>query len=205
VNKHEQRSNDTKLRILEAAEISFAETGYEATSVSSICQRAGVSKGAFYHHFESKQQLFLVLLNRWLVDMDAQMANLGEGSSGVPERLVAMSGIIGQLLQVPTNQLLIYLEFINKSVRDPELWEMTIQPYHQYREVISRQVEQGMAEGSLRGLNPKTTSSMIVGMALGLLIQGYLDPTGADWNRVAKEGMGLLITGLRGTAAGDGS
>jgi hypothetical protein len=32
---------------------------------------------------------------------------------------------------------------------------------------------------------------------VGLLIQGFIDPDGADWDRVAQEGMGLLIDGFR--------
>ncbi len=187
-----------------AAEISFAENGYEATSVSKICRAAGVSKGAFYHHFDSKQQLFLALLNRWLASMAGQLDQLEVGSIGAPERLLAMSGILNQLLQVPASQLMIYLEFINRSARNPMLWEMTIQPYYQYREEISQLISQGTAERSLKMINPKTAASMIVAMVIGLLIQGYLDPGGADWNRVAQESMALLVDGLRQPEAGLG-
>ncbi len=62
----QQRGEATRARILEAALDQFAAHGYEAASVDEICARAGVSKGAFYHHFESKQALFLALLNDWL-------------------------------------------------------------------------------------------------------------------------------------------
>jgi len=34
-------------------------------------------------------------------------------------------------------------------------------------------------------------------MAMGLLIQGFIDPDGADWDRMAQEGMGLIIDGLK--------
>lgn len=197
MNKHQQRSNETKNHIMAAAEISFAKNGYEATSVSTICRTAGVSKGAFYHHFDSKQQLFLALLNRWLASMSGQLEQLQLGSTGAPERLLAMSGILDQLLKVPASQLLIYLEFINRSARNQALWEMTIQPYYQYREEISQLVAQGTAEGNLKEIDPKTASSMIVAMVIGLMIQGYIDPGGADWNRVAEESMALLVNGLR--------
>lgn len=204
MNKHQQRSNETKNHIIAAAEISFAENGYEATSVSKICRIAGVSKGAFYHHFDSKQQLFLALLNRWLASMAGQLDQLELGSIEAPERLLAMSGILNQLLQVPASQLLIYLEFINRSVRNPELWKMTIQPYYQYREELSQLIAQGTAEGSLRKINPETAASMIVAMVIGLLVQGYLDPDGADWNGIAQQSIALLVNGLRYQETGIG-
>jgi AcrR family transcriptional regulator len=197
MNKQQQRSEETKTHILAAAESCFAQGGYDGTSVARICQEAGVSKGAFYHHFESKQAVFLALLYRWLALMDGQMDRLDEGAAEVPERLLAMTGILGQLLRVPHTQLLIYLEYLNMAARDPQIWESTVQPYFQYREAISGLVEAGTAEGSLRGVEPKTASIIVIAMAIGLLLQGFIDPDGADWDKVAQEGMGLLIDGFR--------
>lgn len=57
------RSEETRARILQAALTLFARLGYEAASVEDICVEAGVSKGAFYHHFPTKQAVFLQLLH----------------------------------------------------------------------------------------------------------------------------------------------
>lgn len=200
MNKHQQRSEETKQQILSAAELSFAQSGYDGTSVAQICQAAGVSKGAFYHHFDKKQAVFLALLHRWLALMDGQIDRLDKGAAEVPERLMAMTGILGQLLRVPPDQLLIYLEYLNKVARDPQLWEMTMQPYHRYLGAIRSLVEEGTAEGSLKAVDPKVASTLIVAMAVGLLVQGYIDPDGADWDMVAQEGMGLLMNGLKSAA-----
>ncbi|MCX6071787.1 MAG: helix-turn-helix domain containing protein, partial [Chloroflexi bacterium] len=56
----------TEARILDAAAECFGRRGYDATGVADLCETAGVSKGAFYHHFPSKQAVFMALLNRWL-------------------------------------------------------------------------------------------------------------------------------------------
>ena len=197
MNKQQQRSEETKKHILAAAEACFAQGGYDGTSVARICQEAGVSKGAFYHHFDSKQAVFLALLYRWLALMDGQMVQLEEGVAAVPEKLLAMTGILGQLLRVPNTQLLIYLEYLNKAARDPQIWETTVQPYHQYRDAIGELVKAGTDEGSLKAVEPKTASIIVIAMAVGLLIQGFVDPVGADWDMVAQKGMGLLIDGLK--------
>jgi AcrR family transcriptional regulator len=63
----QQRGEETRSHILDVAGELFAERGYDATSVAGICARAGVTKGAFYHHFKSKQAVFLELRDRWLV------------------------------------------------------------------------------------------------------------------------------------------
>lgn len=47
----------TRLKMLEAARDLIRQKGYSATTVDDVCQAAGVTKGSFFHHFESKEQL----------------------------------------------------------------------------------------------------------------------------------------------------
>lgn len=56
----ERRAN-TRKAILAAAREHFARSGYHETSVSDILESAGVSRGAMYHHFSSKEELFAVI------------------------------------------------------------------------------------------------------------------------------------------------
>lgn len=56
------RRQGTRARLLEAAAEVFADQGLQGASVEAICSRAGFSRGAFYSNFESKEQLFLALL-----------------------------------------------------------------------------------------------------------------------------------------------
>ena len=65
----------TRERIVAAAVALFAERGFDATSVNEVVLRAGVAKGALYHHFASKDDL-LYEVYRELVDR--QLAGLAE-------------------------------------------------------------------------------------------------------------------------------
>lgn len=57
--------------ILECAVQLFIERGYDATSINQIIGRAGISKGAFYHHFQSKEDLIEALAARYAEDAAA--------------------------------------------------------------------------------------------------------------------------------------
>src|SRR5579885_2563889 len=61
-------------RVLDAAVELFATQGYSATSVSQVIERAGLTKGGFYHHFASKDELLYEiygdLITRQLASMD---------------------------------------------------------------------------------------------------------------------------------------
>src|SRR4051812_45471943 len=60
VKNAEVRRNE----ILDAAYKLFARHGYEATTVNAIIDALGLSKGAFYHHFESKEEVLHALARR---------------------------------------------------------------------------------------------------------------------------------------------
>ena len=192
----QRRAEATHSRLLEAAAAGFAEQGYDGTSVAEICRRAEVSKGAFYHHFASKQDLFIELLERWLAELDEGLAGLHTGRTSVPEELVDMTEMIRRVFQVAEDQLPIFLEFWAQAAHDPAIWEATITPYRRYRAFFAQMVESGVTEGTLRPVDPDTTARVIVSLAIGLLLQGLLDTEAADWGHVAKQGMQMLLEGI---------
>ncbi len=52
-------------KLLEVGTTLFRQEGYIATSVDKICETAGVTKGAFFHHFKSKEQIGIACLENW--------------------------------------------------------------------------------------------------------------------------------------------
>ena len=64
MTNREQQAHQTYEHILQTAELLLATSSYEALSINEICEKAGVSKGGFYHHFSSKDQLIAILIGR---------------------------------------------------------------------------------------------------------------------------------------------
>jgi len=192
----QRRGEATRASIMEAAATAFAEQGYDGTGVAEICRRAEVSKGAFYHHFSSKQDLFMELLQHWLSDFDTELTGLHTEHKPVAEELLDMTEMIRRVFEVAGDQLPIFLEFWAQAAHDPAVWEATITPYRRYRAFFARMIESGTARGSLRPVDPDTTARVIVSLAVGLVLQGLLDTEGADWGQVAKEGMRMLLEGI---------
>lgn len=56
---------DSKLRLLEAAIDAIRAKGYDATTVDDVCEAAALTKGAFFHHFRSKDDLAIAAAQRW--------------------------------------------------------------------------------------------------------------------------------------------
>jgi AcrR family transcriptional regulator len=191
------RGEQTRERILHAAMEGFAHNGYDSTGVAEICRRAGVSKGAFYHHFPSKQAVFLELMNAWLTGLDEQLTAAGRGAKTVPEALLRMARMARLVFVMAEEQLPVFLEFWAKASRDPEIWSATISPYRRYRDNFATMIESGIAEGTLRPVEARYAAYTLVGLATGLILQGLLDPDEENWGIVMYESIALLLDGLR--------
>jgi TetR/AcrR family transcriptional regulator, transcriptional repressor for nem operon len=63
---------EARVRLLEAARALVRRKGFAGTSVDELCTAAGVTKGAFFHHFASKEALGVALIDDW-TDMTGAM------------------------------------------------------------------------------------------------------------------------------------
>ncbi|MEO1456882.1 MAG: TetR/AcrR family transcriptional regulator [Pseudomonadota bacterium] len=63
--KHEPERGNARTRLLQAAREVIRQKGFTATSVDDLCRAAGVTKGAYFHHFRSKEALGVAAAEFW--------------------------------------------------------------------------------------------------------------------------------------------
>ncbi len=196
----QQRSEETHSRILESAIKLFSTRGYNKASVDDICAEAGISKGAFYHHFKSKQALFLALLDGWLQTIDNAIEASRDKTA--PETFMQMTDAFPYIFETAGEGLPMFLEFWLQASRDKKIWEASIAPYRRYHKHFTSLIKKGVDEGSFVEVDAELASRMIVATAMGLLLQSLLDPQGANWAKVAHGSTTMLVNSLlkdRGT------
>jgi AcrR family transcriptional regulator len=69
-------------QILEAATTVFARKGYRHTSVADIIEAAGIARGTFYLYFQSKEEIFLALIDRWFEDVTRRLEEVADMPCG---------------------------------------------------------------------------------------------------------------------------
>ncbi len=189
------RSEETRTHILSAALKEFANHGYNAASVDEICASAGVSKGAFYHHFAGKQAIFLELLENWLAAIDAGFEAAQKAT--VPETLMAFTEMLPGIFASADGRLPMFVEFWLQASRNEAIWAATNAPYERYQQYFANLVERGKNEGSFRAnLDSQTAARGLVAMAVGLLLQSLLTPRSVDWEIVARQNLEIFLKGL---------
>ena len=145
----------------------FAEGGYDATGVAAICDTAGVSKGAFYHHFETKQAVFLILLEDWLQGVETHLLDAMKGAETVPDALMQMAARTQEVFQAADGRLSIFLEFWDQARHEPEIWKKAIAPFRRYREIFAKIIARGIEEGSFRPVDPDFAEAKALEMPVG--------------------------------------
>ncbi|KAB6716710.1 MULTISPECIES: TetR/AcrR family transcriptional regulator [Roseobacteraceae] len=98
---------DARTRLLEAARDVIRQKGFAATSVDDLCQSAEVTKGAFFHHFKTKDALGVAAANYWAETTSAMFAEAPYHE-----------------LDDPLDRVLAYLDF-RRSIIGGETFEYT--------------------------------------------------------------------------------
>jgi len=190
----QERARETHRAILDAAARLFVQQGYDRTSVTEICAESGVSKGAFYHHFASKQDLFTELLDTWLGGLDAQIKSIAQEAPSVSAALHHMAGLMGQVFRDARGQLPLYFEFWAQARLDPAISGAAVAPYSRYRAYFTELIARGVASGELRPVDAALASQILVSTAVGLILEGLLNPDGADWGDVSERAIRTLAS-----------
>jgi TetR/AcrR family transcriptional regulator, transcriptional repressor for nem operon len=82
--------HESKTKLLNAALHVIRAKGYSATRVEDVCETAGLTKGSFFHHFDSKEALALAAANYWIEGTGALFASAPyHASADALDRLLA--------------------------------------------------------------------------------------------------------------------
>jgi AcrR family transcriptional regulator len=190
------RGEETHNRILSAATELFSKSGYDATGVAEICQVAGVSKGAFYHHFPTKQAVFMELLNSYMNSIETGFNLMRQEVRNVPQAILQMAEMVGALFQATDIHLPIFLEFWTQANHDPKVWELTVAPFQRFQSYFAEMIQEGIDEGSLQPIDPHQAARVLVSLSVGLLMESLLNPQVTNWKTEARQSLGLLLNGM---------
>ncbi|WP_126976166.1 TetR/AcrR family transcriptional regulator [Frigidibacter oleivorans] len=70
----DRRRKDARTRLLDAAVDMVRQRGFGATRVDDLCAAAGVTKGAFFHHFKTKEEMGVAVIAHWVETTDRLFA-----------------------------------------------------------------------------------------------------------------------------------
>jgi AcrR family transcriptional regulator len=170
----EQRQQ-TRARLVEAALRIFADQGYDHATVEEISLAAGHSKGAYYFHFDSKEDIFLELLSLWIDDQTRRLRSFESARGPVA---VALIETLESLLRYDNRDphwRLLLPEIWAQSHRNARVQETLRAAYGCWIELLADVFEKADREGLVSlAVGPDVAASLILAAHDGLVLRSRL-------------------------------
>lgn len=184
--KRSEYAAATKRDLVEVGRRLFAERGYSGTSLDHVVAEAGVTKGALYHHFENKKELFAAVAER----VEAELtASVGQGMERDPWRALiagAESYLDAALEPEVQNVLLIDAP--------------TVLGYDRWHELQARYglglTRAGLENAMDAGLIAKRPSGPLANMVLSALSAGAMFIARAEDRKAARRHVGEIALAM---------
>ncbi|MDQ1396986.1 MAG: hypothetical protein QOG64_2245 [Acidimicrobiaceae bacterium] len=153
-------------QLLDAAARVFARKGYEGTKILDIVREAGLSTGAVYGRFRSKNDLL----------REAVVGQAGPAARRADEAPARVADLVARAALVTEGPLsddeAVRLEAHVAARREPEVAQALSEAQDRWREAVDPLVRAALADGTVgRGVDPEAVLFFVRTMALGLLMQ----------------------------------
>jgi AcrR family transcriptional regulator len=192
----QQRAERTRLRILETAAAAFADHGYDGVSLNELIRRSGLTKGAFYFHFASRDELALAAFRHKQQQLVARIAEAVDEQAPPLDRLAALLRERARLLeQDPTLFVVVRLgiELTIKHGAGSEYASFSELPL----DIFERIVREGQERDEIRPeLDPRRTAETLFAGILGIDQAALLIPERRDLPERTDWLLDVLLSGL---------
>lgn len=184
---------DAKAKLLDAALSVIRLKGYSATTVEELCAVAGVTKGAFFHHFKSKDELGVAAADYWSETTGALFAGAPYHDHANPiDRVLAYVAFRKALLQggVPDFTCLVGTMVQETYQSSPTIRDACDRSISDHAETLEADIEAAIKD---RGLSPNWTARSLALHTQAVLQGAFILAKAKGGAEVAAETVDHLI------------
>jgi AcrR family transcriptional regulator len=187
------RSEATRRKILDAAVEVFNEVGFAAADRGAIIERTGMTKGAFYHHFDSMEALASAIIEEGANLVIAEVGSMSDSFSPALENILHSTFITADLFA--TNSVVRIAEQLTLAFG--KFNSTAISAYDTWIQAVTAEATRAIAEGDIRAeLDPRTISESIVSATFGARVLGLTAAVDRDLVRRLTQMWELLFPAI---------
>lgn len=187
---------ERRKQILDAAEKVFTQRGFNKARMDDIVAESGLSKGALYWYYKSKDELILALMDRFFA---------GEMQAG--EELISTEGDARQQLEAFfeaaykdirrfEGRMSLGYEFFSLAARTEEVREAIRGYYRRYQAILSQIIQQGIDSGEFIFIDPDDAATAAISILEGMALMWFIDPELLDWDRIGDLPTRIFLQGI---------
>jgi AcrR family transcriptional regulator len=191
-------SEERRAQIIEAAMVVFAREGFPRSRMDDIAKEAGLSKGALYWYFESKDAIIIALLEHLLNGYAEKLRTLQEAGGSATERLLFFARhAVADARRIPVQVTPLIYEFYALAMRRKALRVHIRDYFREYIELLADIIQEGIDQGEFRAVDAKKAAIQLGAMYEGLGLLWALDPETVNWEELGESTAELLLAGLK--------
>lgn len=193
------QSEQTRQQIIDTAARLFASRGFDGTSMSDLAAAAGLTKGAFYHHFESKDALFFAVVqsvqDKWV---NAVGTEVMQAPHALDQIMILLTNHARLLHQEPTLCLVMHGLTAEMEETNPGFLTALHEVYQGMIGFIQELLQRGQAQQQVRtDVDAQLMAVNLVGLLRGVSCFSVLGDMGLDCVAVIEALKPVLLEGLR--------
>ncbi|MBK6765659.1 MAG: TetR/AcrR family transcriptional regulator [bacterium] len=171
-----QSKDHRREQILDAAAELFASKGFEKTSVDEIAKAAGLSKGAIYWYFPSKESILIGLAEKYQSQNQTTVVESASEDMYGPEAVYkAHRHIYAEKANNPIPDLL-FRQFVSMGSKHPEIADALARSHCNWVDLITGLLDDAVAKGYFKHFDTRLVSEAISAMYGGTCITKYDSP-----------------------------
>lgn len=182
-----------RAQVLEVAVALFNEQGYDATSVSDLAARLGLTKSALYHHFDSKEQLLSLALDEALDGLESVLDEPAATQGSPAERLEA---VLRGAVRVLVDRLP-YVTLLLRVRGNSDVERAALERRRAFDHRVTTLVTQAQADDLVRDdIDGAVVTRLIFGM-VNSIVEWYRPGGPVDRERLGHDVVTLVLDGMR--------
>ena len=189
--------DNTKLQILDAAMHVFVKSGYNKTTMDDIVSHSGLSKGAIYHYYNSKKDLFLSLIDYWenyffknIIDKDLTL-------SSADDLLREITNDVIQTFKTKKHVFLAELEFWSLSNHDIDIRKRTTSLYVKLIDLFKSVIKKGIDEGIFKKVDLDVASLSVMTSLQGVIWFSIFEKSNISAEKYLNDVIEFIIYGFK--------
>ena len=193
----------TRAQILQAALTCFADKGFHQTSMDDIVAESGLSKGALYWHFKSKQELFVSLIAWYMSAFGEEASHAWTDDMSATDKIRAMMMFFVDSSEQLIPFFKITIDFWAQTSEDAQLRAIFDEMIDNFQQQLATLIEEGVVSGEFQSVDIPQLALALIAALDALALYRTLLGDKIDVQSSVEALLEVVIAGLKPRGADD--
>ena len=176
----------------------FARQSFDQARMDEIAQEVGLSKGALYLYYKSKDAIISAILQFFFSRVMKKLQGFleSEEQPSVRDQLLRLNQYYIAEMKWMVSLLPLSFEFYAVAARQKTVRQFLKRYFTDYREVLATLVQRGIDRGEFRPVQAERVAITIAALYESLALLWMVDPEATQWEQTGESSLLLLLDGL---------